>query len=238
MEQNYKIKEKQNLNYRLILLEKLKLSFKRELLLLLAFSLASIVGRIILQNVPSVEPIIAFSSFVGFFFGPLKGLFVGSSSFYISNFFVWGGQGIWSLFQSIGAGTARLIGGLLGKFSKNRYNFILSSILGCIFYEIIVTIPMGVLSPLNLLFYILTSIPFSLVHIISTIGFSIILYEFRKIEKWRWLSFEKTILGVGYSNIDNFNNSRGISQPKWRKVFIIRKTKNKNRSGFWIVERK
>ncbi len=236
--QKQKLKNKEN--YKLVVFTRklYKLDLKKELAVLFVLWGLSIGGRIALQNIPSVEPIVALSSLVGFIFGPFKGFIFGASSFYTSNFFVWGGQGIWSLFQSLGAGFAGLIGGLIGKIKKRRrFTFLLSSFLSSVLYEIIVTIPVGFIFSKSILFYMLTSIPFSVVHILSTLGFSFVLFEFReKIDKKRWLVYGKEIFGFRV-NLDNSSEYNNGLEHTIDKVFYIRKTENSNDDRFWIVEK-
>ncbi|MCD6402977.1 MAG: ECF transporter S component [Candidatus Aenigmarchaeota archaeon] len=181
------------LNQNLTILSQTKL-----VLLTLLFTVAGIVGRVAFQFVPSVEPLTPISIFLGFFLGPLSGFFSGTVGFYISNYFVWGGQGLWTVFQSLGVGLAGFLSGLLGRLSKSKYLFLISLIIGSFAYEVIVTIPMAfIFSPFSPLLYIVTSIPFSIIHTVTNIGFGVLLYAFSdELRKWRFDRIERKILAI------------------------------------------
>ena len=68
-----------------------------------------------MQAVPSAEPLTFFAILAGWLFGRNKGFLAGASSLYISNFFMFGGQGPWSIFQAVGFGIAGWLGGTLRK---------------------------------------------------------------------------------------------------------------------------
>lgn len=139
----------------------------------------AVAGRVALQFVPSVEPIIPLAILAGLLFGPKEGFALGGSAYIISNFFVWGLQGPWTIFQALGAGIAGGFGGIVGKTkAPNSKDLIALSIIGTIFFEILMNISgsfMGIglfLGVLGLPLYFLTSLPFTAVHIISNIGFA------------------------------------------------------------------
>lgn len=144
----------------------------------LALTASGIAGRVALQHIPSVEPLIAVAAATGFYFGTSKGVFAGFTGYYLSNFFVFGGQGPWTVFQVLGAGVAGLSGGVFGKFFEGRTAFFTSAVLGVAVYEVLVNI--GSLSFAAFTgigtSYMISALPFTLTHIASTIGFGLILY--------------------------------------------------------------
>jgi hypothetical protein len=139
---------------------------------------AGVAGRAGLQHIPSVEPLIAVAAATGFYFGTKRGVLVGASAFYASNFLVYGGQGPWTVFQVFGAAAAGMLGGLFGDLSESRLSFFGSAALGVIAYEVIVNL--GSLSFASFsglgVAYLLSAVPFGLTHLASTIGFGLILY--------------------------------------------------------------
>lgn len=200
-----------------------------------------IAGRVALQYVPSVEPLTSLSILSGFLFGPLPGFVSGWSGFYVSNFFVWGSQGPWTPFQSLGAGLAGLLGGLIGKLKNDRKFFLFATIIGIGVYEITVSLGLGFVMSLNIafaIFYLITSLPFTAIHLISSLGFSISFFEFKdfllKIKGGKIL--EKEILGF---RIDDSASSNSGGKPI--PFFHIRKSSrpSKNKSGhrFWFKRR-
>ncbi len=143
----------------------------------LFFMASAVLGRILMKNIPSAEPIIAFATFYGFVTGnTFKGFLFGSSTFFVSNFFV-GGQGIWSIPQSIGAGISGIFGALFSKYSNTRFSFLTASLLGCIVYELLVNIFFAYFWNKGIVFFMLTSLPFSLIHIVSTIISAFVLWK-------------------------------------------------------------
>lgn len=149
------------------------------MLKLITLTSLGIIGRVALQWLPSVEPIVAISIGTSFFLGYRYGLPSGMSAFYLSNFLVWGGQGPWTIFQVIGTGAASLTGYLFGRASKSKYSLLFATVLGTLAYELIVDMSFmtfGILSPVILF---LVPLPFTITHIISSTGFSMVIYGFK-----------------------------------------------------------
>lgn len=144
----------------------------------LALTASGIAGRVALQHIPSVEPLVAVAAATGFYFGTRKGVFAGATGFYLSNFLVFGGQGPWTVFQVLGAGAAGLSGGMIGKFFNGRTAFFTSAIVGVIVYEILVNLGSLTFAAFTGIgvSYLVSALPFTLTHIASTIGFGLILY--------------------------------------------------------------
>lgn len=234
-----KLKTWQEQGTLVLTLERVKYSLKRKLLLVTALTTLGVGGRVAMQFIPSVEPLTAMTILLGFLFGPIYGLISGISGFYASNFLVWGSQGPWTIFQCLGAGLAGFIGGLIGKLGKkSRNKLLLSTLIGIIIFEIIVTLGMGILFSLPLLLlYIITSIPFSIIHVVSSLGFSLSFYEFKKhIKKLRGGTVEKKILGFrsvnsGFGKLSN----KFVSYFYYRK--ISRKDKGRGHDRFWRIKK-
>jgi energy-coupling factor transport system substrate-specific component len=143
---------------------------QKELFLISSLILAGALGRAALQYLPSVEPITMISILAGILFGKRKGAFVGASSFYLSNFLVFGGQGPWTMFQMIGAGIAGYLGGFAKK--NNLILILLVTFIATILYELIVNLTGIFFVGIYLLpIYYLTSLPFSFIHLISNLFF-------------------------------------------------------------------
>ncbi|MBI2578894.1 MAG: hypothetical protein HYW26_04230 [Candidatus Aenigmarchaeota archaeon] len=225
----------------LLTLQKFQYSTIRIALLITILTGIGVLGRAAFQFIPSVEPLTPLAILVGFFFGPVAGAVSGASGFYASNFLVWGGQGPWTLFQAAGAGAAGFVGGIFGFFSRSRTSAVIATFLGIAAYEIIVTASLGFLMSFSIAFtalYMLTSLPFSLVHIISSVGFVIAFYEFgEQIKKAKGgVLVEKEILGLrpaagsGSEPADKF-------VPFFYKRRKFGKNKNKSYGEFRLVKR-
>lgn len=215
-----------------------------------ALTAMGVLGRAATQFIPDIEPLTPLAISIGFFFGPVAGFISGASGFYFSNFLVWGGQGPWTVFQSLGAGIAGLVGGVLGFGNKSRRKILVASLIGVTLYELIVTIGMGAINSLvvgsffstsiaYIIFYLITSLPFSLVHIGSGIGWSTFFYEFKEqIKKLKGGKvIEKEVLGLRSRDGDS-----GWSVDKMVPFFYSRKTigddKGEHDSRVWHIERK
>lgn len=156
-------------------------STARKIAVFTAMTASGIAGRVALQHVPSVEPIVAIAVALGFYSSARYGASSGASAFYVSNFLVWGGQGPWTLFQVLGAGAAGATGGVFSKLSSSKASFFGSMVAGTLVYELAVnvgsvTYGIGALNPA----YLLAAVPFGLIHLASTISFGSIIYGFEE----------------------------------------------------------
>lgn len=143
---------------------------------------SGIAGRVALQHIPSVEPLVAIAAATGFYFGTRQGMIAGGTGYYLSNFLVYGGQGPWTAFQIVGAAAAGASGGLIGKVSEGKYAFLSSAMVGVLMYELFINIgSLGFASFTGMgLAYLAAAVPFTVTHIASTIGFGLILYGSRE----------------------------------------------------------
>ena len=151
----------------------------RNLAVFLSLLTAAVLGRVALQHVPSVEPIIPLAVLAGMLFGMKEGFTLGGSAYIISNFFVWGLQGPWTVFQALGAALAGTLGGAFGKLkAPSAKDLVIVSIAGTVIFEIIMNISgaaMGLglaVGLIGLPLYFLTSLPFSAAHIATNAAFA------------------------------------------------------------------
>ena len=142
---------------------------------------AAVAGRVAMQWIPSVEPIIPFAVLAGLLFGVKEGFTLGGSAYIISNFFIWGMQGPWTIFQALGAALAGTIAGVWGKMRKPGWkDIVLLSVAGTIVFEAIMNIAgplmgiglFGAFGLFTIPMYFITSLPFSIVHTGSNILFA------------------------------------------------------------------
>jgi len=136
--------------------------------------------RSLMQGFPNVEPLVFFALLAGWLFGWKKGLIVGASSLYISNFLVLGGQGPWTIFQVFGYGMVGFLGGFLRKnagiFSTMSLAFVATVLL-----QIIFNIGWSAVMGFNILLAMFTAIPFAIIHIVSNTIFAIGLPKAKKV---------------------------------------------------------
>lgn len=145
-----------------------------EIILLGSFIIVSGLGRVAMQGIPSVEPIIFFAVLAGWLFGSKKGFAVGATSLFLSNFFVFGGQGPWTVFQAAAFGTAGFLGGFLRK-KATLIECFLVMILATLIFEIIVDVGSVIYNPANIFSAFLLSLPFLAIHVVSNGIFSLAL---------------------------------------------------------------
>jgi energy-coupling factor transport system substrate-specific component len=196
----------------------------RSLIILFALTSAAVAGRVALQNVPSVEPITPFAILAGFMLGSSYGFATGTSAFYLSNFMVWGGQGPWTIFQCLGAGLAGYTAGWFGKTWKNFKMYTVAIVAGILVYETVVILTLGTMWSgfFGLPLFILTSLPFVAVHLVSSIGIGSALWGVKKtLPKLGGKIIEKTKLVLGSTIDSNTGDSRmspeHFQQEVWRK---------------------
>ena len=153
---------------------------------------AAVAGRVAMQWIPSVEPIIPFAVIAGLLFGMREGAMLGGMAYVISNFFIWGLQGPWTIFQALGAGIAGGIAGIYGKAKKpGATDLILLSLLGTVIFEVIMNVSgafmgiglLGAFSIIMLPLYFAMSLPFTAAHIFTNIAFARLMSPLLKL--WR-----------------------------------------------------
>jgi energy-coupling factor transport system substrate-specific component len=102
----------------------------------------------------------------GWLFGKKKGFIAGASSLYLSNFFVFGGQGPWTLFQALAFGIAGFSGGFLRKKAK-IFECIMVTLVVSLIFEIIMNISSLIFIPATIFTAFFLGIPFLIIHLIS-----------------------------------------------------------------------
>lgn len=185
----------------------------RNLAIFLAILAGATLGRVALQGVPNVEPIIPLAIIAGLLLGPKEGFTVGGAAYIISNFFVWGLQGPWTIFQAIGAAIPGGAAGFLGKVKKpTGKDVIILSLLGTIFFQIVMNIT-GPLMAIGLFglgimaipLYFLSSMPFALAHIGTNIIFAKLFSPLLKLRR-----HEDELKVVSYAKLAPDGSSRHI----------------------------
>ncbi len=190
---------------------KLKREMKN-LTLFMGLLAAAVGGRVALQYFPSVEPIIPIAVLAGLVFGIKEGFVLGGSAYVLSNFFVWGLQGPWTIFQAIGAALAGALAGGVGKIKRPKpRDLIILSVVGTVIFEVLMNISgplMGIgllVGALSIPLYFLTSLPFSLIHIGSNAFFA---YALKPLLKLRRKEDELQIISFGKLDSDKLTTVR------------------------------
>ena len=116
--------------------KQLQLINLKEILILMGFVVGGALLRVPMQAVPSAEPLTFFAILTGWLLGRKRGFLAGASSLYISNFFMFGGQGPWTPFQAVGFGIAGWLGGMLRK-KASYLEVIMISVIATLIFEVI-----------------------------------------------------------------------------------------------------
>lgn len=144
---------------------------------------SGVAGRVTLQGVPSVEPIVPLAIVTGFLVSWRHGAAIGASGFYTSNFLVWGGHGPWTLFQCLGAALAAVAGAAFARMHGGRRTMVGALVTGTVVYEIVVNLGSVMTTPWLLatgVAGLIAALPYAAIHIGSSIGFGGVLYGIRE----------------------------------------------------------
>jgi len=160
--------------------KQLQLLKLREFMVLVGFAVGAAALRVPMQVVPSAEPITFFAILAGWLFGKKKGFLVGVGALYISNYLVFGGQGVWTIFQALGFGIAGFLGGFLSEKAR-IWNVLLITVLGTLIFEIVVNIGSVFMFPWGLLGLFITALPFTIIHLVSNTAFAFLLPKTKEI---------------------------------------------------------
>lgn len=146
----------------------------KEYLLLTGFALGGAFLRVPMQAIPSAEPITFFAILSGWLFGKNKGFLVGASALMLSNFMVFGGQGIWTPFQLVAFGIIGYLGGMLRE-KASILEVVGVAVIGTIVFEVIMNLASIIVFPFGFITILISGIPFLLIHLVSNTAFALIL---------------------------------------------------------------
>lgn len=162
----------------------------RQILPAAVLSAIAAISRIIFAPIPSIQPVTAICIIAGLAFGRREGFVVGSLSAFVSNCFL--GQGIWTPWQMYAWGLVGYLSGAIfagrNEAPQKKYHKILRLALVCVFgflasylFSFVMDSWMVFgfskgLDTESIIAIYLASIPFDLMHEVSTVLFLAILY--------------------------------------------------------------
>ncbi len=171
--------------------KQLQLLKLKEWLVVIGFVFGGAALRVPMQAVPSAEPITFFAILAGWLFGKKKGFLTGAVAGYLSNFFMFGGQGPWSIFQMVGWGIAGFLGGFIKDIKPKKNYFLywikaiipvlLIAVIATLIFEIIMNVSWVFFMPYSIFALFLSGLPFLFIHLVSNISFALFLPFARKI---------------------------------------------------------
>jgi|TARA_B100001971_G_C18240904_1_gene570836 uncharacterized membrane protein len=150
-----------------------------EYLIMVTFISLAILGRILLQGFPSIEPITFFTILAGSILGWRKGLATGISSWYLSNFFMFGGQGPWTIIHIANGALAGLLAGIFLYKKTTLPKVITITLISTLLFEISINTMSGLLF-FGLFASFISAIPFTITHIISNTILSLAIPKAKK----------------------------------------------------------
>ncbi|WP_163526263.1 ECF transporter S component [Halobacillus ihumii] len=147
-------------------------TYKLTLIAMLA-SMA-IAGRLVMANIPNVQPVTAIIIIAGFWLGPLAAVIMAFLTTFLSNVFL--GMGYWTIWQILSWSIIGLGAGLIGKYWANIPVWMLSiyGFLSGIVYGLIISFTMRVAGQPFWAYY-LAGLPMDLNHAASNVIFILVL---------------------------------------------------------------
>ncbi|UOQ42669.1 ECF transporter S component [Halobacillus salinarum] len=145
-----------------------------KLTLIAMLSALAVAGRLVMANVPNVQPVTAIIILSGFWLGPISGIAMAVLTTLLSNVLL--GMGYWTIWQITAWGMIGLIAGLLGKFFKDIpiWGLALYGFFSGLFYGFIISITMKAAGQ-PFWGYYLAGLPFDLNHAASNLVFILVL---------------------------------------------------------------
>lgn len=138
------------------------------------FAAFIVVGRIMFQFLPNIQPVTVMLICLAIFAGTRSAVLLAIISTYVSNIYL--GLGIWTIWQILGWVLVCLVSGLLSKLLREANIYVFALFCGIMAYIYGLVIQIGTFSYTgNFIAYYLASLPFDTMHAIGNIGFAIVL---------------------------------------------------------------
>ena len=151
------------------------LSSQSDTIVLFLLGIFAVSGRILLEPIPNVQPVTVIILMSGIYFGVSRSIILATSVALVSNLFI--GHGLWTLYQAIGWSLVGIIGATLSNklhFNNATSNTPLMAVAVSCAFIFDWTVSLSVLHTLgpDLLFvYILSGIPFDILHAVGNMFF-------------------------------------------------------------------
>ena len=151
------------------------LSSQSDTIVLFLLGIFAVSGRILLEPIPNVQPVTVIILMSGIYFGVSRSIILATSVALVSNLFI--GHGLWTLYQAIGWSLVGIIGATLSNklhFNNTTSNTPLMAVaVSCAFiFDWIVSLSvLHTLGPDLLFVYILSGIPFDILHAVGNMFF-------------------------------------------------------------------
>jgi energy-coupling factor transport system substrate-specific component len=146
-----------------------------EWLLLALMGVFAVSGRVLLDPIPNVQPVTVIVILTGVHFGASRSIALAASIALVSNMIL--GHGLWTFYQALGWSAAGIFGAMISSriYSEGSLNITrlaMASALAAFAFDWIVSISvLHTLSPELLPVYIISGIPFDLLHAAGNVAF-------------------------------------------------------------------
>ena len=151
------------------------LTSQSDTIVLFLLGIFAVSGRILLEPIPNVQPVTVIILMSGIYFGFSRSIILATSVALISNLFI--GHGLWTLYQAIGWSLVGIIGATLSnKLHLNNATSdtpLMVVAVSCAFiFDWVVSLSvLHTLGPDLLFVYILSGIPFDILHAVGNMFF-------------------------------------------------------------------
>ncbi|QGH34828.1 ECF transporter S component [Gracilibacillus salitolerans] len=134
-----------------------------------------VIGRIVFQFIPNIQPVTAIIIITGALVGVLPAICIAIVTTYITNLFL--GMGIWTIWQMIAWAVIGVIAGIIGRYNRKKRKFLLTifAFVSAFIYGLIVNLGTFTFAG-NFVAYYLAGITFDIAHAIGNVIFMILLY--------------------------------------------------------------
>jgi energy-coupling factor transport system substrate-specific component len=151
------------------------LSSQSDMIVLSLLGIFAVAGRILLEPLPNIQPVTVIILMSGIYFGVGRSIILASTVALISNLFI--GHGLWTLYQAIGWSLVGIIGALLSnklhmKNSTSNVPLMTVAVFCAFIFDWVVSLSvLHTLGPDLLFLYILSGIPFDILHAVGNMFF-------------------------------------------------------------------
>ena len=151
------------------------LSSQSDTIVLFLLGIFAVSGRILLEPIPNVQPVTVIILMSGIYFGVSRSIILATSVALVSNLFI--GHGLWTLYQAIGWSLVGIIGAALSNklhlnnATSNTSLMAVAASCAFIFDWIVSLSVLHTLGPDLLFVYILSGIPFDILHAVGNMFF-------------------------------------------------------------------
>jgi|TARA_B110000881_G_C18582863_1_gene522867 energy-coupling factor transport system substrate-specific component len=144
------------------------LTSQSDVIILALIGIFAISGRILLDPIPNIQPVTFIVLLTGIHFGATRSIILATSIALISNLFL--GHGLWTIYQALGWSLVGILGSIISSkiYSNNTLSINplmpIAVLCGFVFDWVVSLSVLHAIGPDMFLLYILSGIPFDILH--------------------------------------------------------------------------